>query len=311
MISSVLLMSCRHVPEDNREQPLVIATLFPHYDIVKHLAGEWLDVELLLPPGADYHSFEPSSRTMVRMKSADLIVFTGIDIEPWITTLIEEGVPTLDLSKNIPLMEADHHHHHTWYQDVWYWFIGLFGLSHDHHHIDPHYWLDPLNAMIMVNDIAEVLVTILPERDVEINENRDRYLSELDSLHEAFLDLVDHAEVMTVMHGGHNAFSYFAARYGIDYYTPYRGFSSDAEPTPQALSEMINRMNELNIEHLFSEMLISPHVAQAITENTNATILYLYAAESIPIDDYERGFSFIDMLKHNLAQFKIGMRYNP
>ncbi len=176
---------------------------------------------------------------------------------------------------------------------------------------DPHIWMDPLNLAIMTLEVRDALIELLPEHESTIRMNAHNYLNELDALHDQFLDLRDHAELSVIMYGGHNVLGYFIHRYNFGYVNPYRGFSTDAEPTPQALANMIDTMNAFDIEHLFSEKMILPHVAQAIAQETGAGILYLYAMENIPNADYQRGMTLFEMMQHNLEQFRIGLRYTP
>ena len=113
-----------------------------------------------------------------------------------------------------------------------------------------------------------------------------------------------------MMHGGHNAIGYFVERYNLIYVNPYEGFSTDAEPTPSAISYMIDLMNTNNIEYLFSETLISDTVASTIKEQTGAEILYLYAGGNLSKDDFDSGLTFLEMMEHNLEQYKIGFGYD-
>ena len=415
------------------DKPLVITTLFPQYDITRALAGDYVDLEFLLTPGTDAHTFEPSPRRVVQILEADLLIYTGDAMEPWVSRLIapakDEGLNILDLSRNVALINTDHQHNHDDHHDdhdhhhgeedeigeftllnrrndneeVAYvhgnhWHGSLPGIDvggsisiganivsaddrereldaegeingltvslhegaeagivdfaqhgdhvhvigvkegitqivfhwthrgeiryttppiqvvvgdsdHQHGLLDPHIWTDPINLAIMTLDIRNALIELLPEHEETIRKNADAYLSEIDEIHADFLDLVQNSALDIVMYGGHNAMGYFMARYNLRYVNPYRGFSTDAEPTPQALAEMINTMKEYNISYLFSEKLISPHVANAIAEETNATILYVYAMENAPRDEFQAGITLFDMFRHNLEMFRIGLLY--
>ncbi|TVP95811.1 MAG: hypothetical protein EA374_03225 [Acholeplasmatales bacterium] len=176
---------------------------------------------------------------------------------------------------------------------------------------DPHIWMDPLNLAIMMLEVRDALIELLPQHESTLRINAHNYLNDLDALHEDFLDLRAHAELNVIMYGGHNVLGYLVHRYSFGYVNPYRGFSTDAEPTPQALANMIDTMTAFGIEHLFSEKMIAPHVAQAIAQETGAEILYLYALENVPSVDYQRGMTLFEMMQHNLEQLRIGLRYTP
>ncbi len=397
-ISLFTLSACGS--DNDNEDIVVITTLFPQYDFTRQIAQDLVEVEFLLPPGTSAHAYEPSPATVVRILEADLLIYTGDAMEPWVDTLIKSSsseLNILDLSVNAFKLESenteafnqlidaidyivheveegslleseglseidtllhdfldhdhedDHDHDHEGDHDhesemdqfieeldhiIHEYKDGLINENdaflsietllhddldhdhdddhddHDHGDFDPHIWTDPLNAKNMVTDIENALVELLPEHETTIRTNASNYRAELDTLHAAFTDLVEHASSKTIMHGGHNAFSYFAARYDIEYVTPYTGFSSNSEPTPQALADMIDLMQERGITHLFSETLISPNVANAISEATQTPILYLSAAGNVSRDDFESGVTFLELMYQNLEQLKIGMGYH-
>jgi len=309
----VSLIAC--TGSEERDKPLVMTSLFPQYDFTRAVAGDLVDVEYLLPPGTSAHSFEPSARTVASILDADALIYTGESMEPWVHTLIESNAPDslsiLDLTQNVRLIDSDGHIYESEVHDDHddHDKEDHDEDEHDHGAYDPHIWTDPLNAIQMVEDITALLVELVPEEAQTLNANKDAYVAELNRMHLAFLDLVENSERQTIMHGGHNAMGYFVARYNLEYVNPYRGFSTDAEPTPQAIASMVDTMNTYNIEHLFSEQLISPNVSNAISEETGATILYLYAGGNIPLDEFNDGLTFLDMLEHNLEQLKIGLGY--
>lgn len=433
------IFACGGNDSDNDEpsdKPLVMTSLFPQYDMARHIGGDYVDVEFLLPPGVDPHGFEPTARKIIEIMNADMLIYTGDSMEPWVPRLIAdydaEHLKILDLSKNVErigLFQADQDFGGTnddsdddfdgeietvidtfeiyGYQtdasmfayvhdDHWHGALpnvgvdqvialsadiidnnqierpldalenelgialaegapeGVVALENHGDHIrikglktgitmiefhwiyegqvryktppiniqvretveeddsfyDPHIWLDPLNAIQMVRDIRDAFIAMAPEHEAAFQANAQDYIDNLNDIHRDYLNLAEHRGTNVMMHGGHNAFGYFANRYDVQYLTPYRGFSTDAEPTSGAIANMINLMNEHSINHLFTEIGIAPNVAQAISEETNAEILMLYSAENAPADDLNAGITFIDMLYHNLEQFKIGMQYD-
>ena len=179
--------------------------------------------------------------------------------------------------------------------------------GHNHGMFDPHIWTDPLNLIILTSVIRDALIEIAPESADQIRANAQSYIDELQNIHIAYSNWMTTRSTNVMMHGGHNAFAYFAARYNVSFVNAYRGFSTDAEPTPGALQTMIQTMNQNNVSHLFSEELISQNVANTISRETGATILYLYSMEKMTQEEYNDGITLFDMFRHNLEQLKIGM----
>ena len=161
--------------------------------------------------------------------------------------------------------------------------------------------------IILVSTIRDAMIELVPESADEITANAQAYIDELQAIHVAYSNWMTSRSSEVMMHGGHNAFAYLAARYDITFVNAYAGFSTDAEPTPGALQDMIQTMNETQSTHLFSEKLIAQNVATTLASETGAVILYLYSKAILTSEELEEGLTLFDMFNHNLAQLKIGM----
>jgi len=348
----------------------VYSSLFPQYDIVRALAGDYVNNAFMLNPGVDAHTYEPSPRMVADVLSSDALIYTNGFMEPWITTFVEEQenykYRLLNLSDNIDTISYDDTHHdnhshdhgaeseiHTFKrldrgedESVLAYIHGNYGymeglqdgstqvvfeLLHgvepyyetppinvsvqddvkdiEQAAFDPHIWTTPRNMIQMAYDIEALLIDLVPAHETSIAQNADAYRSELESLHQSFEHITSHAEIKTFMLGGHNAMGYFTHEYGLEMINPYRGFSTDSAPTSQAIAEMIDRMNDNDIAHLFSEHIVYPMVADTISEETGADILYLHNGANLGADDFDYGMTMLDIFEHNLKQMKIGLRY--
>lgn len=284
--------------EDNGKIKIV-ATLFPQYDFAKEIVKDKGEVVLLLPPGVEAHSFEPTPQDIGSIRNADVFLYTGEYMEPWAKKMIknigEEDIIIVDLSKGIELIDEDDHEH-----------------NHDAHHggKDPHIWLDPINAQKMVDDIIEAVVKTDGENEDFYRENGENYKKKLEELDKKFVETFEKTENNTIIYGGHFAFGYFAKRYGLDYISPYNGFTPNAEPSPQRVTELIENMKTLGINTIYYEELIDPKVARVISEQTGAEMLLLHGAHNVSKEELESGISYIDIMEENLEKLKQGLVYN-
>lgn len=285
------------------DKPLVIATLFPQYSFAKEIAGDLIQLEFLLPIGTSPHSYEPTPQKVLKMNQADLLIYTSETLEPWIHEFVVDspnrlGV-ALDLSTNITLHEGEEHeedHSET-------------SIDHDHE-VDPHFWTDPNNDVIMVNDIKNALIELLPESEAIIEENAANLTSELSALHDAFIDLMTYATVDTIIYGGHFAFGYLAERYGISYVTPYKGFSMSESPNAAAIAELIDTMQAIGSQVIYSAELEGTAIANAIKDQVDdAILLNLYPGENVSLNQWNENLSYIDIAYLNLENLKIGLGY--
>jgi len=380
------------------EKPLVIATLFPQYDFVKQIAGDKVEVILLLPPGVEPHSYEPTPRDIVDIQKADMFVYTGEIMEPWAERIIDaaKGQPLLivDTSIGIELIDEDedHHHHHEhddhlaglikdidhyihewedgdlsaeealeaiddlvhhffadhehdcdhddealikeidhyiheWedgdlsaeeameaIEDLVHHFFADHendhghGHGHDHGGKDPHFWLDPLLAKVMVDHVIAGLVEIDPENEGFYRESGEDYKLKLQELHEKLKSSLAGLENRTILYAGHFAFGYFAHRYDFNHISPYEGFAPDAEPTPGNIAELIKRVSESNARVIYYEELIDPKVARVVAEQTGAEMVLLHGAHNVTAEERERGVTYISIMEGNLVKLLEGLQ---
>ncbi len=322
------------------EKPLIITTLFPQYDFVKQIAGDKVSVNLLLPPGVEPHSYEPTPRDIADIQKADLFIYTGAYMEPWAERIIRAAEDTalliVDTSIGIDLMDEEEHHHHNDHHDEDEHHQDEDEHHHDedeHHHDDededrdeedrhhddeedhhhhggkdPHFWLDPLSASVMVDHIIEGLVQVDPEHEGYYRENGEAYKRELQALHDNYNSSLAGLENRTILYAGHFAFGYLAARYDLEHVSPYEGFAPDAEPTPGNIAELIKRVNESNAKVIYYEELIEPKVAKVVAEQTGAEMVLLHGAHNVTTDELNSGISYIQIMEVNLAKLLEGLQ---
>lgn len=302
LIIVLLLSACQAPVEPTSDKLQVVATLFPQYDFARIVGGDEVSVQLLLPPGVEAHAYEPTPKEMVAITSADLFLYTGANMEPWAERLIssDDSITSLDLSKGIAAIEAGHEHvdgdeHEA--ED-----------EHDHEGVDPHIWTDPNNAAIMVQAIADELAKIKPESAETFQSNAKDYIVKLQELDQELRELFSDENHRQIFFAGHNAFGYFAHRYGLTFHSPYSGFSPDAEPSAQKIVELMDEMKQHNAKAIYYEELIEPKVATVIQESTGAKMLLLNGAHNVSKEDLAAEVGYLDILKKNLESLREGQQ---
>lgn len=179
--------------------------------------------------------------------------------------------------------------------------------EHDHGAFDPHIWTDPLNAIIMVDNILEALIEADPANADFYKENAKKYKEELQKLHEDLVDELEDVENRTIVYGGHFAFGYFANRYDLEHVSPYSGFAPDADPTPQKIAEMIDLMNSLEVNTIYYEELLDPKVSRVISSETGADMALLHGAHNVSKKELNEGITYISIMRENLERLKEGL----
>lgn len=285
--------------EQGKGRLVVVTTLFPLYDFVRQIGGDRVDAGLLLPPGAEPHSFEPKPGDLLRISRAGVFIYTGKAMEPWVPGLLagidSKELLVVDAGKGIPLAsdkeDADE---------------GLHGHD-DHGHSDPHIWLDFDNARKMVDTIRDALI----EKDGAGREfyraRAGEYKEKLALLDRLYVDSLSRCKLDTFVHGGHFAFNYLARRYHLRYISAYAG-SPNAEPTPARLIELKKKIKALGIKDVFFEELIMPRVAEVLAAETGARLLKLNGAHNISREEFDKGVTFLSLMESNLTNLKTGLQ---
>jgi zinc transport system substrate-binding protein len=280
-------------PTIQNDKLKVVTTLFPLYDMAKNIGGDKADVSQLLPPGVEAHSFEPKPSDIVKINEADVFVYTGKFMEPWVEDIIK-GVT----NKNLIIVDAS--------QGV----KMIPGVFHDEDEpagsMDPHIWLDFDNAKIMVSNIKQAFVSKGNNDAGFYQQNADSYDQQLSKFDNEYKTALSDCQSKEIIYGGHYAFGYLANRYGLKYLAA-QGVSPDAEPTASDLANLVDQINKDKVKYVFYEELTSPKIAETIAGETKAKMLLLNAAHNLAKDQFEAGVSFFDILNSDLENLKVGL----
>lgn len=267
----------------------VVTTLFPLYDFARNVGQGKIDVTLLLPPGVEAHSYEPSAGDVLKVAGADVFIYTSRLMEPWVEKFIR-GVDNNELL----VVEAGGG-------------FTLWGEKSETMGGDPHIWLDFIKAMAMVNRIRDAFIAKDTTNRVFYLAAAKRYNKNLADLDAEFQKTLAGCRNKVLIHGGHFAFGYLAQRYHLRYIAAYKGFSPDAEPTPRNLAELADTIKQNKVKYIFYEELISPRVAEILAQETGAQLLKLSAAHNLTRAELDQGVSFIEIMKADLENLKKGL----
>ncbi|NTV44499.1 MAG: zinc ABC transporter solute-binding protein [Candidatus Yonathbacteria bacterium] len=274
---------------------IVVATLFPLYDMARAIGGDVADVSLLLPPGTEPHSFEPTPEDILRISRADVFIYTGPAMEPWVADILKNidnpNLIVVNASAHIPPLSAVDEHVET--------ATGT----------DPHVWLDLENARIMARDIADALAQTSSVHGEEIRTNVTRYDERLATIDTEYTTGLASCPSRTFIFGGHYAFGYLATRYKLDYHAA-QGFSPDSEPSASNLATLTTLIKKNRVTTIFYEELENPKTAETLARETGTTLVALSSAHMVGKNDIDKGVTFFDILKKNLVALRTGLSCN-
>lgn len=278
----------------------IVATLFPQYDFARQIAGDKAEVTLLLPPGVESHSYEPTPSDIIKIGQSNLFVYTGKYMEPWsgkiIDGLKDSGSDSyvLDVSQGIDLVktediETEHHDDDA------------------EHPYDPHIWTDPLIAKQMAAGIRDALCRIDPDNTAYYTENAAKYSEELDELDSEFRAIVSGGKRSEIIFGSRFALYYFAKQYGLSYQAAFDSCSSETEPSAKTIQRLIDKINEEKIPVIYYAEIEDPKVAKSISEYTGAKPLLFHSCHNVTKEEMESGATYLSLMKQNAENLKEGL----
>lgn len=301
--------------EESEGKIKIVATLFPQYDFARQIAGDKAEISLLMAPGVESHSYEPSPADIIKINDADLFIYTGKYMEPWAQSIIDgvenKKVKILDVSQNVTLDKEDEHDEHEGHDEH----DSLDGEDgkeqveneHNAHEFDPHIWTSPVNAKIMVDNILNDLCAIDPENEAYYKKNAEAYVEELKELNNEFKEIFSTAKRSEIIFAGKFALHYFAEEYGMEYEAAFDSCASETEPSVKTVTNLIDEMKEKNIPVVFYPELTDPKVAKAISDETGAEMLLLHSCHNVSKDDFNAGVTYIGLMKENAENLRIGL----
>ncbi len=286
LIFSITLTSCRN---NDNELPIVVCTIFPQYDIVRSLAGDYVDLHMAVLPGVDTHNYDPSVDDIILIKKSSLFIYTGDFMENWASTIGASN--TLDLSKisgiELAQIEEKHEHH-----------------EHHSHDIDPHIWTSLTHLKYMVISISEKLQTILPDNIDAIKMNEQTYLNKIDSLILEMNQIKVQAVNKTFYFGTPFAFYYLFKEFGLNYKSVYVTCSMEVDPSIDDIIEMNNNIKNNNVPVIFVKELTSRDVAESIVNGTTCQIVELHSGHNLSKEDFEQGITLLSLFEKNISSLK-------
>jgi ABC-type Zn uptake system ZnuABC Zn-binding protein ZnuA len=260
-VAAVFLALASPMAEASTDRIKVAATVFPLYDIVRHVAGPAADVVLVLPPGASPHTFEPTPSGVRALEGARVLFVIGHGLDDWAARLARgAGIARVSrVDAGIALRRAPGAHHGG---------------------VDPHYWLSAPNAKVIARSVAAELAGLAPDRRGEIDGALAAYLARLDAADSDVRRLLADLPTRRIA-TFHDAFGYFAETYGLEVvatFEPYPGL----EPSPRFVIEFQRKIRAAAVRVVFMEPQLSIDALRPIARDLGVRLAVLDPLGGLP-----------------------------
>jgi zinc transport system substrate-binding protein len=170
--------------------------------------------------------------------------------------------------------------------------------------IDPHIWLDPLNAKQQVNNILQGLIKADPADSQYFTQNAIAYDAQLDNLNSLAINATTNTPTKVFI-TFHEAFAYFAKQYNVTQLSISGPF--EEEPTPSDIQNVITAINQNHLKYVGYESLENPAISQSIGSQTNATLINMNPIEGLTADQKAAGDNYISLMKQDIANIHLAL----
>ncbi len=274
----------------------IVTTIFPAYDFAREVGKDFADVSMLLKPGTESHSYDPSPQDMIRIRSCDLFIYVGGESDEWVRDLLSSGQQP---KRVIALMDCVE----TVKEET------VEGMTPEEEEgeeeeYDEHVWTSPKNAEKIVEKITQTLLELAPEKKETIRKNSDALGKELEKIDASFQEVVEKAARKTLVFGDRFPFRYFADAYGLTYYAAFPGCSAETEPSASTIGFLIDKVRSEKIPVVFTIEFSSGKVADTICESTGAKKLEFHSCHNVSKEAFEQGVTYVQLMQKNVEHLK-------
>ena len=282
---------------------LVVSTSFPGYDFARAVTKNTnISTKMLVKPGAETHTYEPTPQDIIDIKNADMFIYVGGDSDTWVEKILKDVdtkkthvVKLVDLVSTVNEeivegMEDEDEHDH----------------EHDHDEeeegpeIDEHVWTSPKKAMEIVKKIAKEASEIDAAEKNKIDDNAEKYVAEIAQVDKDLHQTID-GKISEIVVADRFPFRYFADEFGLKYAAAFSGCSEQTEASAKTISFLINKVKQEKIKKIYKIELSNGKIAETVSKDTGAEVLELHSAHNVTADDFSKGVTYVDLMKRNLS----------
>lgn len=281
---------------DSADKPLIITTIFPAYDFARQVFGDTAEVRMLLKPGQESHSYDPSAKDIVEINGCDLFVYNGGESDQWVESVLQAApdVETFRMTDAVSLLDEEHSE-------------GMQEDDHDHDHADgdeeeydEHVWTSPDNAAAIVRALGSRAKALFPDSAVELDSNTESYAAQIEEIDGRLKALLD-GEQRYFIFGDRFPLLYFFKHYGLNYYAAFPGCGSETEPSAQTVTFLLNKLGQPDaVKAVFCIELSGRKLADVLAEDSGLDVVEFHSCHNITADDFAAGETYVSLMERNL-----------
>lgn len=290
--AAVLLCGCSLVEKPKNGRLQIVTTIFPAYDFARQIFGDKADVTLLLKPGTESHSYDPSARDIVKIDGCDLFIYNGGESDAWVDNILKtaDEANAIKMMSFVEALEEEE-------------LIGAEEEHEDHDHedeeYDEHIWTSPKNAALIVDGIKREAVRLDASNAAYYEQNAAAYSEKILDLDRRFDELLA-GERRYFVFGDRFPLLYFFKEYDLNYYAAFPGCGSETEPSAQTIAFLTEKLSENDtVPTVFCIELSNRKLAETLADENGLSVAEFHTCHNITADDFAAGESYVSLMERN------------
>ncbi len=280
----------------------IVTTIFPPYDFARAITGTNAEITMLIDPGAEVHTFDPTPDDILKIQNADVFIYIGGENEAWVDQVLESTdtshMTVLRLMDAVTPVEEE----------------TVEGMQSEDGHdgggeteYDGHIWTSPKNAVLMIDYIAKALEKTDAGNAPVYEKNAADYTARIMQVDKHIQAVADASPTKLLVVADRFPFRYLADEFGLDYRAAFSGCSSESDVSAGTLAYLIDTVKEKNMKYIYTIEFSNQAVAKAVSEQTGAQILLLHSCHNVTKDDFSAGVTYLQLMQGNLDNLKKGL----
>ena len=314
LIAVLLISFCACAKKQDRpsqeEKITIVSTVFPPYDYIRAITKDVEGIEniMLLAPGNESHSYEPSVSDIAQIKNADLFLYIGGESDEWVDGVLETtgSENAIALKTLVKTLEENDEGILTEEEEETAAVEGK--KEAEEPEIDEHIWTSLRNSQLLVKKLCEKLCELKPENATDFKLNAEDYCKKLKDLDADFANFFSTVKNKTIVIADRNPFRYFAEDYSLKLIAAFEGCSSNSEISLGVQNELVKAVIKNKLSTVFVLENNNGIYADAICKQTGAKKAVLNSCHNVSADIFEKGTTYYELMVQNLETLKQNMK---
>ena len=295
LISLILISGCGKNKNDSKYT--IVTTSFPGFDFARAITEETdFNVIMLIKPGSEMHHYEPTPQDIINIEKSDLFIYVGGDSDSWIEDVLKDIdtkktkiIKLMDLVNVVEEETVEGMEEEKEKEEIEY---------------DEHIWTSPSNVIAIIEKLKEEIIKIDENDKEKYEKNSSLYINKIKDIDEEIKEIVNNSKRKELVFADRFPFRYFVDEYNLDYYAAFKGCSEQTEASAKTIAFLIDKVKKDNIPVVFKIELSDGKIAENISKATQAKILEFHSAHNISQKDFDKGLTYIDIMKNNVKALK-------